>query len=386
MERRVLNPLKGLRIISVEHFAAAPYGTMLLAALGAEVIKVETKEGDPSRRIGPHLLGEGDSHYFQTWNLNKKSVSLDLKDSGDRARFERLVGSAEAIVNNLRGDQPAKLGLDYAALSKIKPAIVCVHVSAYGRDNERAAWPGYDYLMQAEAGLMSLTGEPGAPPSRFGSPSQIDYCTGMTAMIGLLSAVMGARATGQGCDLDVSLYDVALHQLGYVGSWFLNAGDVVERQPRSAHFSVAPSQTFPTSDGWIFIMCMTERFWDELTECLARTDLRVDPRFATMRSRFENRKALTDVLDGEFRKHTTAEWTRALSGRLPVGPVRTIDQALSDDFVRRSGMVQSVPHPADPAFRALAAPFKIDGERPPLRVCPPLGADNDSVIAADCEA
>ena len=184
-----MKPLAGVRIVSIEQFGAAPYGSMFLADLGADVIKVENLAigGDPARKTGPFLLGDSDSQYFQTWNMNKKSVTLDLRTDAGKAALEDLVLGAEVVLNNLRGDLPAKMGLDYAALSKLKPAIVCVHLSAYGRDNERASWPGYDYLMQAEAGLMHLTGEPGGPPTRIGAPSMIDHTTGLTAMVGLPS-------------------------------------------------------------------------------------------------------------------------------------------------------------------------------------------------------
>src|SRR3990172_939637 len=179
-----IKPLEGVRVVAVEHFGAAPYGTMFLASLGADVVRIENAAagGDPARRTGPHLLGASDSQYFQSWNLGKRSIALDLKR--ERPEFENLVKGADALVNNLRGDLPARLGLDYASLAPINAALVCVHLSAYGRDNERAAWPGYDFLMQAEAGLMSLTGEPDGPPQRFGS-SVVDFLTGMTGMVGL---------------------------------------------------------------------------------------------------------------------------------------------------------------------------------------------------------
>ena len=191
-----MKPLHGLRIVSVEQFGAAPYGTMLLADLGAEVIKVENAGvgGDPARYTGPYLLGPADSEYFQVFNMSKKSVALDLRSDEGRAGLHHLIADADAVVNNLRGDLATPMGLDYQALGAIKPSIVCVHVSAYGRDNERASWPGYDYLMQAESGLMHLTGEPDGPPSRLGAPSIIDQCTGLTATVGLLAAIMQARA------------------------------------------------------------------------------------------------------------------------------------------------------------------------------------------------
>ncbi len=377
-----IKPLAGIRILSAEQFAAGPYGTMFLADLGAEVIKIEnpTVGGDPARYGGPFMLGEADSEYFQTWNVNKRSIELDLKSPAGRADFQRLVTDVDAVVNNLRGDLPTKLGLDYPSLSKIKPSIVCLHISAYGRDTSRAAWPGYDYLMQAESGLMHLTGEPDGPPARFGAPSMIDHMTGMTAMVGLLAALLRARQSGQGCDVDVSLHDVALHQLGYAAIWYLNEGIRASRQPRSAHFSVGPVQTLRTRDGWIFIMCMTEKFWLELIEVLRRPDLKSDPRFATPGSRGEHREALTQALDEEFSRMPTDHWLRALNGRLPVAPVLDVATALEREFIAEAGMVRTVPHPHRSDFRMLSNPIKIDGERPHLRVCSPLGADSDKVL------
>jgi crotonobetainyl-CoA:carnitine CoA-transferase CaiB-like acyl-CoA transferase len=357
-----------MRVVALEHFGAGPYGTMFLAGLGAEVIRVENAAsgGDPGRRVGPHLLGENDSQYFQSWNLGKKTVSLDLVK--DRKAFERLVAGADALTNNLRGDVPAKLGLDYKTLSNVNPALVCLHISAYGRDNERAAWPGYDFLMQAEAGLMSLTGEPDGAPSRFGT-SIIDCMAGMTGAAALLACVLRAKRTGKGCDVDTSLFDVALHQLSYMGTWYVNGGEAMSRQPRSAHYSLTPVQTFTTADGWIFVMCMHDRFWQVLTEALGRGDLASDARFATMAARLEHRAALTETLDAEFRCHSTNHWLKALSGRVPVAPINDLAQALDNPFVAATGMIAAAPHPAKPDLRVLAMPVKIDGERPRPKAC-----------------
>ena len=250
-------PLAGIRVLTLEQFGAGPYGTMFLAELGAEVIKIEPPEGDPSRQVGPHGLGKDDSQYFQAWNLGKKSVTLDIKSAEGRRQFEALVKSADCVVNNLRGTQPAKLGIDYESLKHLKPSIVCLHISAYGRSGERADWPGYDFLMQAEAGLMELTGDPEGAPTRVGV-SLIDSMSGLTGIVGLLSCLLRARSTGQGCDVETCLFDVAVHQLTYPGTWYLNEGDVSPRVPRSAHLALAPVQTFPTRDGWIFVMCMTQ--------------------------------------------------------------------------------------------------------------------------------
>jgi len=373
-------PLEGIRVLTLEQFGAGPYGTMFLAELGAEVIKIEPPEGDPSRHVGPHKLGPADSEYFQAWNLGKKSVTLDIKSPEGRRQFEALVKTADCVVNNLRGTQPAKLGLDYASLASIRPSIVCLHISAYGRSGERKDWPGYDFLMQAEAGLMELTGEPDGPPARVGV-SLIDSMSGLTGIVGLLSCVLRARTTGTGCDVDTCLYDVAMHQLTYPGVWYLNEGDVSSRQPRSAHLSLAPVQTFPTRDGWIFIMCMTQKFWLALCEAMGRADLLDDPRFPDPNTRARNRAALTEALDPTFRTRTTDEWLSKLNGVVPAAPVYRVDQALDSDFARASGMVSAVSHPQKGKLRVLANPIRVDGERLEQQACAPLGADNKSLRA-----
>ena len=244
-----MKPLQGVRIVSVEQFGAAPYGTMLLADLGAEVIKIENAAigGDPARKTGPYFLGDQRQRIFP-------GLQHQQEERRDRPALGRGQGGARRADQDggCAGQQSARrpAGEDgprlQDAVGKVNPKLVCVHVSAYGRDNERASWPGYDYLMQAESGLMHLTGEPDGPPSRIGAPSMIDQTTGLTAAVGLLSAVIQARSTGKGCDVDTCLLDVALHQLGYVATWYLNEGHASTRQPRSAHFSVAPVQTFPT--------------------------------------------------------------------------------------------------------------------------------------------
>jgi len=377
-----MKPLQGVRIVSVEQFGAAPYGTMLLADLGAEVIKIENAAvgGDPARKTGPYLLGTNDSEYYQAFNINKKSVAIDLRSADGKATLNKLVKTADALVNNLRGDLPAKMGLDYKTLSSVNPKLVCVHVSAYGRDNERASWPGYDYLMQAESGLMHLTGEPDGPPSRFGAPSIIDQTSGLTAAVGLLSAVVHAHSTGEGCDVDISLLDVALHQLGYVATWYLNEGHASMRQPRSAHYSVAPVQTFPTSDGWLFIMCMTDKFWDELLVAINRTDLASDPRFVTQALRQANRCELMDIIDGDLKRESNAFWLDKLNGVLPVAPVLDLAQALDSPFLQTTEMIHTISHPTKPDMRVLSNPIKINGERLMQAPCSPYGADTAAYV------
>ena len=372
-------PLAGVRILAVEQYGAGPFGSMHLADLGAEVIKIEAPGGgDVSRATGPHFLGPDDSQFFQTFNRNKASVVLDLKSEAGRADFHRLVAGADAVLNNLRGDQPAKLGLTQAALCAVNPRIVCGHLSAYGRDNERAGWPGYDYLMQAEAGYMHLTGEPDGPPSRMGL-SMVDYMSGVTLAVGLLAALLGAFKTGRGRDVDVSLFDVALFQLTYPATWYLNGAHMTQRQPRSAHPATVPCQLFATADSHLFLMCMTPKFWDLLVDEIGAPALR-DPRFATLALRRANRAELIPLLDAEFALRSTAGWLAALAGKVPIAPVLDIAGALCSPYVQQVGMLQSLPHAADPGFRVLANPIKLDGQRLPGQACSALGADNARLL------
>lgn len=367
--------LQGIRILTLEHFGAAPYGTQLLADLGAEVVKVEhgAAGGDASRGVGPYYLGENDSQYFQSFSRGKKSVNVDLKTLEGRTRFERLVRGADAVVNNLRGDQPEKLRLRYQDLAEFNPALVCAHISAYGRDNERAAWPGFDYLMQAECGFLSLTGEPGTPPARFGL-SMVDFMTGTVMAAALLAAVMKAQRTGQGCDVDGSLYDTALHQLSYPATWYLNEGLVTRRLNRSSHPSAVPSQLLKSADGWLFVMCQTGKFWVLFCEIIERPDLLEDERFADMALRLENMEVLQEAIEAALTTKPVAHWVAKLSGFVPVAPVCDVAQALDNPFASAVGMLNTVAHPdREGGLRMLSSPVKVDGTRAANRRAPKLG-------------
>ena len=368
-------PLTGLRIIAVEHWGAGPYGSGHLADLGADVIKIENRQrgGDASRGAGPHFLGDNDSHFFQAFNRNKRSLSLDLKQAEGQAVLHRLAGTADALLHNLRGDQAGKLGLTYTDLSPYNPKIVCAHISAYGREGERGTWPGFDYLMQAEAGFYSLTGEPGGPPARFGL-SMVDFMTGATTSTAVLAGILGTRETGQGRDVDVTLYDVAMHQLTYPGVWYLNEEFVTERVARSGHPYAVPSQLYRTADGWILIMCQSQHFWEIFCDLLERPDLKADSRFAEPHDRYENRDALTPLLDEHLGARSTADWIGVFGGQIPCAPVNDIAQALDNPFFRDRGGVQEVPHPERPGFKLIANPIRLD-EPLPNRPGPQLGAD-----------
>lgn len=370
-------PLAGVRIIAVEVYGAGPFGSAHLADLGAEVIKVEPRAGgDVSRAVGPFFLGQDDSVFFQSLNRNKKSLTLDLKHPRGKEILAKLAATADGLISNLRGDQPEKLGLTHAALAKANPKLVCAHLSAYGRDGARKSWPGYDYLMQGEAGFLSLTGEPEGPPARMGL-SIVDYATGTMCALALLAGILEARKTGKGRDLDVSLYDVAMHLLNYPAAWYLNDGLVTERVARSAHPFIAPSQLYRTQDGWIFVMAQTQRFWEMLADALGRGDLKAKyPDFAARR---EHRDALTKALDAEFSKQTTEAWLAKLRGTIPCGPVYDLPQALDNPYFLERGGVQVFDHPDKPGFKLVASPFRL-GEPLPARPAPKLGEHTEALL------
>lgn len=376
--------LRGVRILAVEQYGAGPFGTQYLAALGAEVIKIEQPEegGDVSRGVGPHfhpgLPATADSLFFQSLNVGKKSLTLSLRHPEGREIFRRLCATADAVASNLRGDVPAKLGLTYAQLCDANPALVCAQLSGYGREGERAAWPGYDYLMQAEAGYFALTGEPDAPPARMGL-SVVDYMTGVVMALGLVSGVLEARHSGQGCDVDVSLFDVALSNLNYVGAWQLNAGAQTVRQPRSAHPSLTPCQLYATADGWIYLMCNKEKFWRVLCERIGRPDLAARPEFRDYAARLRHRDALTVELDAVLRQRDTEAWMRVFGGHVPAAPVRSVAQALE-----AAGPQQVASWPAEggePGLRLLRSPLRTSRPAPELAPAPALGADTASILA-----
>ena len=378
-------PLSGFRIVSAEQYGAGPYGTMFLAQLGAEVIKIEPPRvdgkggGDTARSVGPHFLAEGESLYFQSFNLNKKSLTLDLQVPAGQEVLHRLVATAHGMINNLRGDLPDRLGLTYGVLSQVNPAIVCAHLSAYGRDNERASWPGYDYLMQAEAGYMALTGDPDGEPQRMGL-SMVDFISGTIMATGFLAALVDAQRTGKGRDVDTDLFAAAIHQTSYPALWYMNHGTMTGRTPRSAHPNATPSQMVRAQDGWLFVMCQLPKFWEILVDRAGLSDLAGDPRFLTNADRLANRAELTRLLDAHFSTQPMAHWQRLLEGHVPVAPVYELGEALDNPWLDTIGMRGTVDHPDRRGVKVLANPLKFDGARPPNRAAPRLGADNDAIL------
>jgi crotonobetainyl-CoA:carnitine CoA-transferase CaiB-like acyl-CoA transferase len=353
---------------------------MFLADQGAEVIKIENPHdgGDIARDVGPFFFEEHDSLFYHSFNRNKKSMALDLRQAEGQKVLHDLVASADALTSNLRGDVPEKLGLTYAHLKASNPKIVCAHLSAYGRTGPRASWPGFDYLMQAEAGFLSLTGEPDGPPARFGL-SMVDFMTGLGLAYAVLAALTAARESGVGRDMDVSLFDMALANTSYLAAWYLNEGHGQTRLPRSAHPSLTPCQLYPTKDGWIFIMCNKEKFWPTLCELVEQPDWVSDPRFQNFTHRLANRDALTTLLDEALAKRSTADWLSRFGGSVPAAPVNDIAQALDNPFVTEHGRLQTLRHPSAGEYRLVAPPVR-SADTPPSRPAPALGEHTDALL------
>ncbi len=374
-------PLEGVRVLAVEQYGAGPFGTMFLGDQGAEVIKIENPNdgGDMSRDVGPYFFTPEDSEFYHSYNRNKKSLTLDLAGAEGQAVFHDLVRTADAVASNLRGDVPGKLGLTYDHLKAHNPKIVCAHLTAYGRTGPRADWPGFDYLMQAEAGYFSLTGEPGGPPARFGL-SVVDQMTGLALAYAVLAGLTGARATGAGRDIDVSLFDIALANTAYPATWYLNEGTVQERLPRSAHPSLTPCQLYKTGDGWIYLMCNKEKFWPVLCRALGQGAWAEDPRFAKFKDRLRHRPLIQDMLDEALAERTTAAWLEVFAGAVPAAPINDIKQALDNPFVTGHGRIQTLTLPGYGDFRMVAPPVRCEGDEAPARAAPRLGADTDAIL------
>ncbi len=378
-----MRPLEDVRIVSLEQYGAGPFGTMHLAELGAQILKIEdpTVGGDVGRSVPPYAA-DGDSLFFQSFNRDKRSITLDIRHPEGREVFHDLVRDADAVYSNLRGDVPEKLGIRYTDLADVNPRIVCCSLTGFGMTGPRSREPGYDYVLQALAGWMSLTGEPGGPPQKTGL-SLVDYSGGYAAALSLLGAVHAARRDGVGTDCDVSLYDTAVSLLTYPGTWHMTAGYEPARTRHSAHPSLIPFQAFEAADGWLIVACPKEKFWQRLVTLVGRPELE-DARFATFADRDRNRDALLPILEGIFREHTVADWLGPLyAASIPCAPINEVDGALTDPHTVARDLIASVPHEQFGEVRSLRSPVRVGppgDDRAPTRPAPGMGEHTDEVL------
>lgn len=377
-----MKPLEDVRIIAIEQYGAGPFGSVHLADLGAEVIKIEDPRfgGDVGRYVPPYTDGE-DSLFFETFNRNKRSLSLDLSTPAGREVFEQLVASSDVVYSNLRGDVPKKIGITYDDLKHINPRIVCCSLTGFGMTGPRQKEPGYDYVLQGLAGWMDLTGEPDGPPTKSGL-SLVDFSGGYVAAISLLAGLHAARRDGVGMDCDVSLYDTAMTMLTYPATWHLNTGFTPVRTRHSAHPSLVPFQAFEASDGWLVVGCAKEKFWTRLAEVLGHPEWAASGSpYGTFAGRRHESKELLAQLEGIFRQRTVDEWLPVLyAASIPCGPINDVPTALREEHTAARDLIVETDHPHYGTVKQLASPVRVGAERPTYRRAPRRNEDFDLVL------
>jgi CoA:oxalate CoA-transferase len=366
-------PLAGVRVVDLTQTLAGPYCTMLLADLGADVVKVESRAHPDRSRSMPTAEVDGQTVYFASLNRNKRGVELDLKDEGQRETLLGLVADADVVVENFAPGVTARLGIDFERLRAVNPRIVMCSITGFGAGE---TGPAYDYLVQALVGTMSLTGEPDGPPTKYGV-SVVDPVGGAFGAIGVLAALRDAERTGEGRHIDISLFDTHLSLLSYIAADYLNGGALPERQARSAHPYVVPSQLFETADGHVVIMPLAEHMWPRLCDALGLDELGADPALASSRGRLEQRARVIDGVAGAVAGLSTADVLARLAERdVPAAPVRTVAEALADPRVAEREMVVEAG-----GVRMLGNPVRISGhDQGPYAPAPALGEHTDEVL------
>jgi crotonobetainyl-CoA:carnitine CoA-transferase CaiB-like acyl-CoA transferase len=328
--------------------------------------------------VPPFAEGE-DSLFFETFNRNKRSISLDLKSAAGREAFERLVAVSDVVFSNLRGDQPERLGLTYERLRGANPKIVCCSLSGFGMTGPRRAEGAYDYTIQGLAGWGSLTGEPDGPPGK-SALSLVDFSGGYVAAIAMLAGVLRARRDGVGCDCDLSLFETALAELTYVGTWQASR-DFTPARSGTAHASMVPFQTFAAGDGSIVIACPKQGLWVRLCEALGRPDWPDDARFVGFSERRRNKDELVALIEERLATRPVAEWVELLGAAgVPCAPVNTVAQALADPQVAARDGVIGYSHPVLGEVRQIATPLRMSDAEPPARRAPLRGEHTEAVL------
>jgi crotonobetainyl-CoA:carnitine CoA-transferase CaiB-like acyl-CoA transferase len=373
------HPLEGVRILELGQIIAGTYGSQVLSDMGAEVIKVETPEGDLGRipSVAPY---RGTSGLFLTLNRNKQSIVINLKTDAGRAVFYDLVKISDVVVDNFRPGVLDRLKIDYPTLSALNPRIIQCSVTGFGTEGEYKDYPAVDIIIQAISGYMAITGEPGRPPVRVGIPLA-DMSGGIFSCKAILAALFDRERTGKGRRVELSMFDAMLNLLGYMGTMWLTNSEVPQA-PGSAHDYTVPWQAFKTSDGYVVVATRQDGFWRKLCEVLEEPGLADDARFATNPGRVEHREALVPMLERVFTRRTTADWLKRLrAGEVPAAPVNNIDAAFAEPPVAEREMIVEYDHPEVGKVRMPGNPIKFDGVTKTIsKPAPLLGQHTDAVL------
>lgn len=381
-EGRRSSLLEGVRVLDLTRFLAGPFAGMVLADLGASVLKVEQLTGDTTRGIPPHYF-EGDSAYFLSINRNKRSIALDIRTPRGQQVLARLVRESDIVLDNLRAPQRESLGISWEQLQKINPQIVSCSVTGFGSDGPYEDRPAYAIIVEAMAGVMSLTGPEGGPSVRAGVPVG-DITAGIFAAVGALAGLEHRRSTGVGRHIDVSMLDSQISLLSYLAQYYLTAGYVAQHQGR-AHVSNPTYNTFTAGDGQEVVTATnTQDMWRSLCQVLGIPELIDDPRFVTRAERLKHKDELLPILEDRIARWKGADLYQALVAvEVPAAPINSIDEALNDPQVRHREMVVKVRHRDGQDFPTLGRPIKDSGEPGLAFTSPPaLGADTRSVLTA----
>ncbi len=376
-----MNLFDGVRVLDLSRMLAGPYGSMLLADQGAEVIKIEEPDGgDPMRLMGPPFLPDGDSAYFLAINRNKKSIAVDLTSDAGRRVFHDLVAHADVVWENFRPGVMARLGSDYATLAAVNPRLVMCSISAYGHDGPYRDWPAFDLALQAMGGAMSVTGERGGAPVRMGVPMG-DLAGGLFGSFAVAGALFRRARTGRGAHVDLSLLDCQVALLSYLAQYFWTDGNV-PRPLGSAHASVVPYQALATEDGHLIVAVFAEKFWAGFCRAVERPEWEADPRFATNRDRVAHRDTLIPLVERILVERSTAEWlARLRAADVPATPIQSVDRVLADPQVRHRRMVVELDHPHHGPLPTLGTPIKVDGALDlAVTAAPRLGQHTDQIL------
>lgn len=373
-------PLRGLRVLDLTQFLAGPFCTQILADLGAEIIKIEPQAGDPTRLLPPYFY-KGESAYFLAINRTKQSVVLDLSIEAGRNVLYDLVKKADVVIEAFRPGVAKKLGADYDALKAVNPRIVYCSISGFGQDGPYATRPAYDMIVQALSGAMSLTGEIGGRPVRSGTPIG-DLNAGQSAATAILAALWERERSGAGQAVDISMLDVQISMLSYLGEYYLISGDVPGLQGRG-HMSIPTYNAFRARDGRDVLICAnTERMWQELCQALEMPELVNDPRFETNERRHANRAELEPMLERAFAQYDCASLLKRFHAHgIPSAPVNSVAEALADPQIAHRRMVRKVPHTLGGEIRVLGNPIKFSrSAENKFRSPPTLGRHTESVL------
>ncbi len=356
-------PLQGLRVLDLTQMLAGPFGSMLLGDLGAEIIKVEPLQGDETRSSPPYFYG-ANSAYFWSVNRSKKSVVIDLKAPEGLEIFYGLAARADVVLDNFRPGVLERLKIDYPNLIRHNPRIISCSISTFGHTGPYRDRPGYDLIVQAMSGGMSITGEPGGPPVRAGIPLG-DLMGGLLAVHGILAAYIFRAKTGQGQHLEVSLLDGQIYLLTYVAQYFFHSGNVPS-PIGSGHQSNTVYQSFKTKDIYIVVVAHRDHFWTRFCEVLGKPEWSQDPRFATRAARLQNRPVLIPMIEDILRTRSGVEWLGDLyQAGVPAGPINTLDRVLQDPHVLTREMVVEIEGPDQTPVKIIGNPLKM--EKSPIR-------------------